>query len=114
MTLNIYLNMLRKPDRMSKLSEYDIVRMMQKSIAENSYVVAYFSRNREYEYHHFVNIDILFTFLRKNQASDLYIDPKKPHIVGFNSDEWLVFANENIAARVLKQIKIVWGEDSDE
>lgn len=94
-----------------ELKEGEIVEMIQRTLPEKAFAVAYFSRSRKYSYQVFENIEELITFLCDKDIDDVWMQDNRT--VTFLSDEWFVFSSEEKASQVFKFVKDVINKDND-
>lgn len=90
---------------MSKiLDERDVVELIQKSLQEKSFAVAYFTRDREYVYYTFEDINDIIELMKSRHADSASIDKNKSYKLDFSIDEWFIFDSCERASGVLSKL----------
>lgn len=73
---------------MSKiLDEKDVVELIQKSLPEKSFAVAYFTRDRQYVYYTFEDINAIIELMKSRDADNASIDRNESYKLDFSIDE---------------------------
>ncbi len=97
---------------MSKiLTESEIVTILQNGLRGPKITAAHFSRDRDYEYLIFDDIDAVKVFFQEYDCDSLDIDPKEPDVIVFSIDVWLIFATQAITQQVFDQLAPIFNED---
>lgn len=94
----------------TKLSEIEVVNLIQRGLKDDQYAGAYFNREQIYKYYIFDDVEAIITLLKQNMASDLYITCHSSNAIEFSSDEWIIFANGEIANELLAILKPLFNE----
>lgn len=92
------------------LSDLDVVMLIQATLRKEAFAVAYFTRDREYSYYTFENLDAIIQLLKDRNADCVYMDNVDPRRIAFSIDEWFLFASAQIAADVFKRIMPIFME----
>jgi len=98
-----------------KLAVADVVDLVQSSLPESSFAVAYFVSEREYTFHIFESLIHLLRFVRDRDPTNFTINAEySPRVIDFSIDKWLLFASEDRARRVLNHLQNAFNQDSDD
>ena len=92
----------------------DIIGLIQKSLPAGSLAVAYFTRDREYEYYTFDSFEDLAALLKDRDPTDFEIYKEGGLRVDFSIDQWLIFVNKELANVTLQALKCAFPGEPDD